>query len=128
MSDEMIALSRRAVACKGWRWMPGMRAVRVEEPPFVSEGFDASKMLGRTCRVYEVSESGSVRGSSDTFRTTSTAYAPDLTDAATLGCLLALVREAWGDPTLCTRFADGVWNGGYSTEAEALVGALEATP
>jgi hypothetical protein len=24
MTDEMIALSRRAVACKGWRWMPGI--------------------------------------------------------------------------------------------------------
>lgn len=26
-------------------------------------------------------------------------WLPDLTDPATLGCLLALVREAWGDPT-----------------------------
>jgi hypothetical protein len=24
MTDEMIALARRALACKGWRWMPGM--------------------------------------------------------------------------------------------------------
>ena len=27
---------------------------------------------------------------------------PDLTDPATLGCLLALVREAWQDPTITT--------------------------
>jgi len=27
MSDSM-SLARRAVACRGWRWMPGMRAVR----------------------------------------------------------------------------------------------------
>ena len=24
MSDEQTALARRAVACKGWRWSPGM--------------------------------------------------------------------------------------------------------
>ena len=103
MTDNMIELGKRAVACRGWRWMPGVRAVRVEEPPFVSEGFDASKMLGGACRVYGVSESGSVRGSSDTFRTTTTAYAPDLTDPATLGCLLSRVREAWRCPTVYVR-------------------------
>ena len=24
MTDEMIALARRAMSCRGWRWMPGM--------------------------------------------------------------------------------------------------------
>jgi hypothetical protein len=67
---------------------------------------------------------------------------PDLTDPATLGCLLALVREAWREPTLCVAWAGGGW---YvvqlirrsvdalrwidtATEAEALVAALEAAP
>ncbi|MFM1749791.1 MAG: hypothetical protein RLZZ188_3457, partial [Verrucomicrobiota bacterium] len=68
---------------------------------------------------------------------------PDLRDPATLGCLLALVREAWGDPSLSVLFDhDGCkWCVGRweddglalrcrpaDTEAEALVAALEAAP
>jgi len=80
----------------------------------------------------------------------------DLTDPATLGCLLALVRAVYGDPSLYVRLSDttrrsdgvrawevlgwldpsrspdglgGSWRGwGYATEAEALVAALEAAP
>ena len=70
-------------------------------------------------------------------------FAPDLTDPATLGCLLALVREAakdagasvWNDRRTGTwswmagGCHHGVWipsdADGYSTEAEALVSALE---
>jgi hypothetical protein len=68
---------------------------------------------------------------------------PDLTDPATLGCLLALVREAWGDPYVYVLSCANDWftvcspadEGGKwlrhppidgSTEAEALVAALEA--
>jgi hypothetical protein len=73
---------------------------------------------------------------------------PDLTHPATMGCLVALVREAWKVPDLAairSAFKDGsvVWSfpitpalkeelgltGGYlggATEAEALVAALEA--
>ena len=60
---------------------------------------------------------------------------PDLTDPATLGCLLALVREAWVDPNAHTMPYYGRWAvflssdqdaGDGSTEAEALVAALEA--
>ena len=64
---------------------------------------------------------------------------PDLADPATRGCLLALVREAWGDPmpmvdTLGAGPYWSVWSGhvcrarGCATEAEALVVALEAAP
>lgn len=69
---------------------------------------------------------------------------PDLTDPATLGCVLALVREAWGRPDLymrriwrndllawqpdCVGIPDGLLFVYGATEAEALVLALEAAP
>jgi hypothetical protein len=62
---------------------------------------------------------------------------PDLTDPATLGCVLALVREAWGAPHLTTEYIGGYWTvydydidrtrrAHCVSEAEALVAALEA--
>lgn len=65
---------------------------------------------------------------------------PDLSDAATVGCLLALVRKKHNDFSLCVVFDhdDGTWGVGRwedglalrahsaSTEVEALVLALEA--
>ena len=116
MTDQQKALSCRAVACKGWRWMPGMRTVRDD-----GHGFH----IGCTVAASKVKPE----------------WLPDLTDPATLGCLLALVREAHGDPVLFARFRgarahpDWVvsWDGSDviatgATEAEALVAALEAAP
>jgi len=61
---------------------------------------------------------------------------PDLSDPATLGCLLALVREALGDPAAhCEQLFTGDWaafdQAGSlvakgATEAAALVAALRA--
>ena len=68
---------------------------------------------------------------------------PDLADPATLGCLLALVREANSRPHASTQYCGGYWQvedpeddrwdtdrgfGPWATEAEALVAALEAAP
>ena len=109
---------RGAVACKGWRWMPGMLLRQGGWSERVGSGWEWDDSKGEIL--------------------------PDLSDPATRGCLLALVREAWGDETVCTaatREADGVrgwvmdaWVplspvneiGPYPTEAEALVAALEA--
>jgi len=116
MTDEMIALSRRAVACPKWRWMPGMLATRPELSP-----------AGLRVTMSNLPMQSM--------------WLPDLTDPATLGCLLALVREAHGDPVLFARFRSArvrpdwavSWDGSDviatgATEAEALVAALESAP
>ena len=117
--EELYALGRRAVACKGFRWLPGMKAL------------------------------GSFRVVESVVPMMFPVDTPDLSDPATLGCLLALVREAWGDPAylwgghaevrrdsetlfVVLRFghdANGFlverWVASGATEAEALVAALE---
>lgn len=119
MNPEMIELAKRAVARKGWRWMPGMRAMPTEgmvaAPLRLTDDYDWPHDLGLRL--------------------------PDLSDPATMGCLLPLVREAWGYPTLSLSegLSSGweVWlwdgpsrlvRGQGKTEAEALVAALEAAP
>lgn len=114
MSEEQIALARRAVACEGWRWTPGM----LRTSPGAHHGI----------RVLDVNAVGIDR----------THPLPDLTDAATLGCLLALVREAHGRccyTQVCGGYwtiqnddTEDAWGDHCATEAEALVAALEAAP
>jgi hypothetical protein len=102
MSDDDIA--RRAVACKRWRWMPGMLTkdgIRLERVD--PDGYG----IGRSAGGYAY--------------TLNADSVPDFSDAATVGCLLYLVREAYGADWLTPARLLG--NG--ATEAEALVAALE---
>jgi len=109
MTDEQIALARRAVACKGWKWMPGMK---------LTAGLRLSESLVPFAFSVDL---------------------PDFSDPATVGCLLALVREAWNEPrTAVVPMSGHRWGVAIpnvlresprfkgSTEAEALVAALEA--
>ena len=112
-------LAKRAVACKHWRWMPGMLTTSEIRLTGSLDGIPVGM-----CRWVEFSNSDND-------------WLPDLDDPATLGCLLALVREAWGDDGICPDFNKMRWTiltwdccaiGDGSTEADALVAALEAAP
>ncbi len=134
MTPALLDLGRRAVACPRWRWMRGMSTL----PGTLEE-------WGCTLIGHPMETTYTDRGA-----------IPDLSDPATLGCLLALVREAWGDSTLYVRVSDthraidkkvawevhgwldasrssdgraGSWRGwGWASEAETLVAILEAAP
>lgn len=132
-SDELKDMGRRAVKCGGFRWMFGM----LTHPD----------KLGRTYRHTE-SRGALHQVTGKRLRQPAAGLdylTPDFSDAATVGCLLALVRRAWGYPLLSTGpyAVDGagwsVWSGGAEvcdeahcaglmTEAAALVAALESAP
>lgn len=119
MSIDLETLGKRAVACRRWRWLGG--TLRIVPAPHE----------GATGYAIRVPDHGYLQTQGE--------Y-PDLSDPATLGCLLALVREAWGDPSVgifrsalgqewCVLIQKGGLQGFHApTEAEALVAALEAAP
>lgn len=148
MDDATRALAVRATRCKAWRWMDGMRFVGAFGSP------RGRVLHGGGCGDYIVwHEDGSAHedGGLNEDLMPPTAQ-PDLTDPATLDCLLALVRDAWGPqawvkwwrtPGVDMSGADRGWCEAvdgigrrlvagervqHRTEAEALVAALEAAP
>lgn len=147
MTPELVALAHRVVSCKGWRWLPGMLAwrqthhgerVRVR---LVSGVSYAAELLDP--HVINSTPEGKLIAASahavvDGWHRVEELL-PELADPATLGCLLALVREAWGDPYLCcVGDVETGWRldgyaavediHSYRSEAEALVAALEKAP
>ncbi len=119
-------LGRRAAACKHWRWRDGSKRVHAEH-----------RWAWRLCgwRWFPCDER------SNAVHDSCFAEAiPDLSDPATIGCLIALVREARREPGYapsCLDAIEGAWvvetpsrkrQTRYASEAEALVAALEAAP
>ena len=132
-----IELARRAVACKHWRWAPGMlsrcstdtrRAVYRWLAGLDTRHYGLVCIVqdkhGRPCRNVATLQPGP-----DDL--------PDLTDQATRGCLLGLVRVAHLDARVHVRARANRWRcysgvtpmgDWFDTEAEVLVAALEAAP
>ncbi len=144
-----VELAKRAVACKGWRWMPGMRATHRHCSPIRvlvrDDGEDYECHIvapGPNGNEIQCIDECGIMGSFPGADGSAYPVLPDLDDPATLGCLLALVREAWADPGMHSspgtllRAGDlntwTVWSGDRmkgrlgETESEALVAALEA--
>ena len=136
--EDIKELGRRAVACPRWRWMPGMLGVH--------EVYRYDRLYGRILEI-DAKEGPMWVGSGDVFHPLEDGTYPDLTDPATLGCLLALVREAWGPEATVSVNISGFWavggariqkgkSAGHTinlgiwklTEVEALVAALEVAP
>jgi hypothetical protein len=117
-------LAKRAVNCKHWRWIDGM---------LTTDDVRCFRIERTRNKVFGLVIDGVIPFPKESL--------PDLDDPATLGCLLALVREAQGDCTIwtmvdvdceesawiCTGLEVGEIGSGYS-EAHALVAALEAAP
>lgn len=121
--ERCDALWRELLADGKVRWMPGMLALRAED----------GRRSTRVCAV---------GGPADPLFSLTSQWCPDWTDPATLGCLLALAREATGDDLLrpthfgaflpdslrpwrvsgCGRYLCE----GADTEAEAMLAAIAA--
>ena len=117
-------LARRFVACKGWRWVAGMLAT------------DGWRVAGREGDLILWGRGREVTGLS--VRSETNGF-PVLSDAATRGAILQLVRDAWGDQNMVVYglYVNGKikWTADgqhalavVDTEAEALLAALEAAP
>jgi hypothetical protein len=148
----MSTLNERAGKALGDRWREGMR---VDEPDSITTVVHAGP--GRLVvqhlwpgdpelllppSVLTWSDGASGLGWYDASDGDFRVLVPDMSDPATRGAFLAVVREAWGDPGAHTRRTlerdrwalvldyppggPGVYFG--ATEAEALVAALESAP
>ena len=128
MNAELQALGQRAVDCKHWRYRIGMVLT------------DGTVVVRVAANGQPIVSGGISRGGCALSETL-----PDLSDPATVGAVLGLVRDAWGDPYLHCQYVlaelgqpdcwlaltdCGIGSRDFAarTEAEALIAALEAAP
>jgi hypothetical protein len=125
---SLADLGRRAVACKHWRWMRGMLTHRG------SRVFETTKDQLGAEHVFIMKRDGF-----SSYLFPEDRHVPDLSDPATLGCLLHLVREAWEVERAVVWWNehDQGWVADVrprnfvfvrDSEAHALVAALETAP
>ena len=131
-AEALWALGKEVIACPGFHWMKGMTMID-EDGERAVVALEAEYSPGMW--IAWIYREGEGWDQLDTG-----AAVPALDDPATLGCLLALVREAWNEPEASSTAGagyDGFWGwwafaGGKQfegvTEAEALVAAFKAVP
>lgn len=119
---EAMELGQRAVKCKHWRWMAGMLSAQLQ---LVCVGVSQD---GHP--LFPIRSRG-------TYPTEHRQSTPDLRYSATLGCLMVMLREAYGDNLVITQGSDWwsvetddrCWDcDNTGSLVEALVLALEAAP
>jgi len=101
LTPEETKIARAFVACSRWQWMPGMLCVKPVGIPGGPHGGMGYQPLA-SVRVTKVTLHPA-RLSMGAYDWSPVGCLPDITDPATLGCILRLVRDATGDPGLHLR-------------------------
>lgn len=117
---RLIELGSRCTKSAGWRWTSGMRTLTGARVLDIEEDTGIVWAASHKDKLFEL----------DT-----TTELPDLSDPATIGCMITLVRESTKIPGASLIMHNGSWivtsgdprlsGSGYETEAEAILKALD---